>query len=187
MIQSRRWIARECGMHLNTENSKECEILKNYFNYLLCAVFSLVLISCDRTVSQTDKDAELKEIAGTVDACIGWFKDKDFDLLFSVVAHDSNYISVHPSDRVIKGYAQFEENSEIFKRPEFQYVRHELKDLNINISKSGDTAWWYCILDDINTWDGQPANWENARWTGVLEKRAGRWVIVQQHFSFAAE
>ena len=24
-------------------------------------------------------------------------------------------------------------------------------------------------------------------WTGVLEKRDGRWVTVQQHFSFAAK
>jgi len=25
------------------------------------------------------------------------------------------------------------------------------------------------------------------RWTGVVEKRDGRWVIVQQHFSFASD
>ncbi len=145
------------------------------------------MVSCGHAGLQASKDAELKEIARTIDSCIGWFENKDFDLLFSVVAHDSNYISVHPSDRVIRGFDQFEKNAEIFKRPEFQYVRHELKDLTINMSKSGDVAWWYCILDDINTWDGQPANWENARWTGVLEKREGRWVIVQQHFSFATE
>ena len=77
------------------------------------------------------------------------------------------------------------QNSEIYKDPDFQYVRHEINDLTINLSKSGDVAWFYCILNDINTWNGQPANWENARWTGVLEKREGRWVIVQQHFSFA--
>jgi len=46
-------------------------------------------------------------------------------------------------------------------------------------------AWFFCILDDINEWKGQPATWENTRWTGVLEKRDGRWVTVQQHFSFA--
>jgi len=39
----------------------------------------------------------------------------------------------------------------------------------------------------MNTWAGKPANWENARWTGVLENRDGRWQIVQQHFSFAAK
>jgi hypothetical protein len=31
------------------------------------------------------------------------------------------------------------------------------------------------------------ASWENTRWTGVVEKRDGRWVIVQQHFSFASD
>ena len=63
----------------------------------------------------------------------------------------------------------------------------EIKDLTINLSRSGDVAWFYCILNDINEWQGQPANWENTRWTGVLEKRDGRWVIMQQHFSFASE
>ena len=29
--------------------------------------------------------------------------------------------------------------------------------------------------------------WKNTRWTGVLEKREGRWVMAQQHFSFAAK
>jgi hypothetical protein len=48
-------------------------------------------------------------------------------------------------------------------------------------------AWFFCILDDINEWKGQPANWENTRWSGVLEKRSGRWVMAQQHFSFAAK
>jgi len=28
---------------------------------------------------------------------------------------------------------------------------------------------------------------ENGRWTGVIEKRDGRWVVVQQHFSFASD
>lgn len=41
------------------------------------------------------------------------------------------------------------------------------------------------MLDDINEWKGQPANWENTRWTGVLEKRDNNWIIVQMHFSFA--
>jgi ketosteroid isomerase-like protein len=147
----------------------------------------IAIIGCGDQNKIMNKEAELIEITKTINACIGWFEDKDFDLLFSVVAHDSNYISVHPTNRIIQGFEQFKENSEIFKRPEFQYVRHELKDLTINLSKSGDVAWYYCILDDINTWEGQPANWENARWTGVLEKRDGRWRIVQMHFSFAID
>jgi hypothetical protein len=45
--------------------------------------------------------------------------------------------------------------------------------------------WFSCLLDDLNTFKGEPAEWRDARWTGVVEKRDGRWVIVMQHFSFA--
>ena len=57
-------------------------------------------------------------------------------------------------------------------------------DLNITLSQNHDVAWFYCKLNDYNTWKGEPANWENTRWTGVLEKRNGLWVMMQQHFSF---
>ena len=155
--------------------------------HVLWGAFLLSAILCGCVPARADENAEMAEITRTIDSCIGWFEDKDFDLLFSIVAHDSNYVSVHPTNRVIRGFDEFEKSAEIFKHPGFKYVRHELKDLKITLSRSGDVAWWYCLLDDINTWDGQPASWENARWTGVLEKREGRWVIVQQHFSFAAE
>ncbi|NQV17293.1 MAG: nuclear transport factor 2 family protein [Armatimonadetes bacterium] len=151
------------------------------------AAFIVFFTSCSQVTVEEKRESEIKEITKIINSCIGWFKNKDFNLLFSVVVHDSNYISVHPTDRVIRGFEQFEKNSEVFKHPDFKYVRHELKDLTINISKSGDVAWFYCILDDINEWKGQSANWENARWTGVLEKRNKKWVIVQQHFSFASE
>jgi len=67
--------------------------------------------------------------------------------------------------------------------PDFKAISHEIKDLRINLSRTGDVAWFYCVLDDINEWKGEPASWLNVRWTGVLEKRDGKWVIVQMHFS----
>ncbi len=152
-------------------------------------ILSLVLgiVGCTDQENTVNKEAELKEISQVIDSCIGWFKTKDFELLFKTIAHDPDYLSVHPSSRVVRGFEQFMKNSDIYKDPEFQYVRHEINNLTINLSKSGTVAWFFCILNDINTWKGQPANWENARWTGVLEKREGGWVIVQQHFSFAAD
>jgi ketosteroid isomerase-like protein len=162
---------------------------KRFVLTLLCAAVPAALLSCTigRIEEEVDREAEIAAVAKSIDACIGWFEEKDFDLLFSVVAHDSNYVSVHPTDNVVMGFAEFEKNAEVFRYEGFKYDRHEISDLKITMSKSGDTAWFYCVLDDMNTWDGQPANWEDTRWTGVLEKREGRWVIVQQHFSFASE
>ena len=48
-------------------------------------------------------------------------------------------------------------------------------------------AWFSCLLDDFGEWDGQPVGWKDCRWTGVLEKREGKWLLVQQHFSLASD
>jgi ketosteroid isomerase-like protein len=165
---------------------KEAGMRQTSVQSLICITLVIFCGSCTQIRVEEQRETQIEEIAKTIDSCIGWFKDKDFELLFSVVAHDPDYISVHPTDKVIRGFGQFAESSEVFKNPDFKYVRHELKDLTINLSMSGDVAWFYCVLDDINEWKGNPANWENARWTGVLERRNGRWVIVQQHFSFAS-
>jgi hypothetical protein len=71
--------------------------------------------------------------------------------------------------------------------PDFKYVRHELKDLEIKFARCGEVAWFYCVLDDINTYKGEPAAWENTRWTGVVEKRDGRWVHVLMHGSYPVD
>ncbi len=118
---------------------------------------------------------------------IGWAKNKDFRLLYDVIADDADFLEVHPDGEAIKGIGEFRKAESFWGSPDFKAVRFEIRDLRITLSKKGDTSWFYCLLDDINEWKGQPANWENTRWTGVLEKRNGRWVVVQQHFSFAAK
>ena len=158
----------------------------NYIVLVFC-VFSLFVFGCSEHTGTVNRDAEIQEISRVIDSVIGWFKTKDFTVMFNAFAQDSNFLEVHPTDNVVKGFDQFKKNSEIFNNPEFLYVRHETWDQRITLSKNGDTAWFFCMLNDISTWKGQEVGWENTRWTGVLEKRDGKWVIVQQHFSFAAE
>jgi Tol biopolymer transport system component len=107
--------------------------------------------------------------------------------LYNTIANDPDFLEVHPEGDVVKGFEEFKKAERLWMSPNFKAVRYEIRDLRIKLSKSGDVAWFFCILDDINEWKGQPANWENTRWTGVLEKRDGRWVMVQQHFSFAED
>jgi len=149
-------------------------------------LFFMVQSCSNQCKNKFDEIVEQEKVAKTIDACIGWAKTKDLDLLYSVVTQDSSYVSVHPSDRVVYGFEQFKEAVPFWMDDNFQYVKHEIKDLNITFSKSGNVAWFYCKLSDMNTWKGQPANWENTRWTGVLEKLDENWVICQQHFSFAS-
>lgn len=134
-----------------------------------------------------DLAAERARITQVISSCIGWAKDKKLEVLYGAIANDDDYLSVTPTRRVVKAFEDVKEMVPFWMSPDFKYVRHELRDLEITFARGGSVAWFYCVLDDINTYKGQPAAWENTRWTGVVEKRDGRWVIVQQHFSFASD
>jgi ketosteroid isomerase-like protein len=150
--------------------------------------FLMIVVSgCVPPGRNYDIQKEKLLVEKAINASIGWAKNKNLALLYNVIANDSSFLEVHPGDRIVKGFNEFRKSEDFWMSPDFRAVRYEIRDLKITISPSSDAAWWFCILDDINEWKGQPASWENTRWTGVLEKREGRWVIVQQHFSFANE
>lgn len=139
--------------------------------------------------SDLDVSAEKEEISKVIHASIGWAANKDKELIFGTFADDPELFWFSPrDDGTVHGYKAFVDQTEgFFMLDDFKAVRYEIKELNINLSRSGDVAWYHARLDDFNEWKGQPANWEDVRWTGVLEKRDGRWVIVQMHFSDASD
>jgi len=73
-------------------------------NIIIVILATVIFISCDTISDFETRKAEINKISRSIDSCIGWFKDKNFDLLFSVVATDSNYLSIHPTDRLVKGF-----------------------------------------------------------------------------------
>jgi hypothetical protein len=146
----------------------------------------LLAASCSERSPMTDSSAESREITRVIEASIGWALTKDRDLLYRSVAQDSAFFIYHPdSASTIVGFEAFRTMVEgLFMREEFKATRFEVKDLRLQRSRSGDVAWFSAMLDDFGEWNGRPSGWVDARWTGVLEKREGRWVIVQMHFSF---
>lgn len=144
---------------------------------------------CD-TMSVSEKNEHvLNEIADVIHNSIGWAAEKDTNLLYACFAHDDELFWFSPRDdgtvRSFKAFTELTEN--FFMKDEFKAVSYEIKDLIINLSQSGTVAWFHARLDDYNEWNGQPANWEDVRWSGVLEKRDDRWVIVQMHYSEATD
>jgi hypothetical protein len=150
--------------------------------FLFSGAMIVTVTACTRG-QRNDTEAEIAAVESAIDGTIEWAKTKDFDWLYSIIANDSAYLEVHPEDVVIKGFTEFKRQEEFWASPDFRSIRHEIRDLQITLSRSGDVAWFFCMLDDINEWQGRPASWVNTRWTGVLEKRDGKWVMVQMHFS----
>lgn len=132
---------------------------------------------------------EKAAIEQVIRASIGWALDKDITALYDALAQDPDLFVFHPdSASTIVGFEAFKEMAEaVFLNPKFKATDFQVKDLRIHISRSGDAAWYSALLDDHGEWDGRKTGWDNARWTGVLEKRKGRWVLVQMHFSLPTD
>lgn len=135
-------------------------------------------------------DKPQNEVEKVIRASIEWpFPEKDTARLYSALAQDSSFFIFHPDSKsTIVGFEPFKEMTEgFFMQPEMKPLGTEIKDLRINLSPSGDCAWWSCLLDDWGEYNGRAYAWKDARWTGVLERRDGDWKIVQMHFSFASD
>jgi ketosteroid isomerase-like protein len=133
-------------------------------------------------------DAEKAKIARVVRTSIEWAMAKDTLALYDCFAADPDLFFFNPDTNATEGFQAFRRMTEsVFMDPRFRAVGSRFDDLRIHLSKSADVAWYSCRLMDHNTWAGRPANWDDVRWTGVLEKRGGRWKIVQMHFSKAEE
>lgn len=116
----------------------------------------------------------------------GWALTKDRALFESVFAGDDDFFTYFPDSKsTALGWHQFEKFLEDWMDPRSKATGYDIRNLRVVISKTGDVAWFSAIVDDEGEFDGKPWGTKDIRWTGVLEKRGGRWKICQQHMSEA--
>ncbi len=102
------------------------------------------------------------------------------------MAQDDDFFIFHlDSKSTIIGFEAFKKLGErVWLKDEFKATDFSVRNLLVKFAELGNAVWYSCMLDDHAEWNGKPTGWDNCRWTGTLEKRAGQWVIVQMHFSF---
>ena len=138
--------------------------------------------------SASDVKKEEAVIRQIVQDSICWALTKDRPLQGSTMAHDEDlFIYWTNSDMAIAGWNRYVKLFDTWMDPRFKATLTDVRDLRIHISRSGDVAWFSAMLDDLGEWDGKPTGARDIRWTGVLEKRSGKWVFVQMHGSQAAD
>jgi len=136
----------------------------------------------------TERSRDRAVVDQTIRDSIGWALTKDRALLERVITHDADLFIFHPDSKsTVAGWDAFAKNFSFWLDPRFKATSFDVRDLRITFARSGEVCWFSAMLDDLAEWDGKPTGWKDTRWTGVLEKRAGRWVIVQMHFSFASD
>jgi len=128
-------------------------------------------------------------VAQIINDAIGWALTKNKTRLFEIMARDENFFIFHPDSKsTITGFDAFRDLAErAWMGDAFRATDFAIHDLRLQFAESGTVAWYACYLDDHGEVNGKRVGWDNCRWTGVVEKRAGQWVIAQMHFSFATD
>lgn len=159
-------------------------------NRTITVILFVTLVVTGAVAGGGDTKKEKAEVVKVIETSIKWcFPDKSRERLYGSVVKDSTYFMYQPDSRAtVKGFEDFKQYSErVFMVDECQPKGSTIKDLRVVLSRSGDVAWFSCLLDDWGEWAGTPWNWKDTRWTGVLQRIDGRWVMMQQHFSTAED
>jgi ketosteroid isomerase-like protein len=155
---------------------------------VLLVLSSLVLCVTEAPGLAADRETEKAAIAIIINDSIRWALTKNRSLQESTMAHDDDLFVVWTNSKsAVTGWNHYVKLFDTWMDSRFKATVTEVRDLQIHLSRSGDVAWYSATLDDLGEWDGKPVGARDIRWTGVLEKRGGKWVIVQMHGSVATD
>lgn len=124
------------------------------------------------------------EVEATIEQFFHSMDTQDLELMEKLSAHDKDMIHIGTdTSEIWKGWdALHAATIEQFEG--LEYYEAEVKDLQINVSRSGEVAWYAHRLDArIKSRGRDEQVWTGARFTGVMERRNGQWVMVQTHVS----
>ena len=123
------------------------------------------------------------EIRSVIESFFHAMDSQNYELMERLIPREKNMVHVGTDKGEIwKGYnTLMKATKEQFKN--LQYYKAEIHDLTVNFSASGNTAWYFHLLDAEIKSKGNITSWENARFTGVLEKIGGEWKMMQTHVS----
>ena len=134
-------------------------------------------------------ESDRLQVERVIQDMIGWALTKDLGRLLSIVVQGDELFIFHPDSKsTIIGSDAFRRVAEsVWMTDSFRATDYAIRDLRVCFAELANVAWYSCHLDDHAEWNGMPGGWDNCRWSGTLEKRCGRWLTVQMHFSFAKD
>jgi uncharacterized protein (TIGR02246 family) len=152
---------------------------------VVAIVLSLTSVAaCAQPVDIATERAAVQEVVNSIERAM---ETEDMSLIAANVAHDPAMINfgTDAMERWV-GYDALEKAvAEQFGAFDDQQV--EVRDQVIQLGAGGTTAWYSQRMDWSLVSGEETVQLEGMRATGVLEKREGRWVLVQMHFSVGVQ
>jgi hypothetical protein len=153
-------------------------------SYLLVAV--LIICGCQRESDQQEAfntQVEKQKIASVLEKYVIANEDQKIEIIHEIWAPfpDIVVIGTDVGEKLvgwptIKGAYERQFKS-------FEETLISVHDQVIQLNETGNTAWFSQVLNYNYIYQGKKYQYEGLRFTGVLIKHEGEWVMVQSHIS----
>jgi len=146
----------------------------------------LIAVSCNELKKESNCKEDKEAIENLLENYILANENQDFDLIESIWASDDDIILYGTdSDERLMGWTNI--NAAI--KEQFGYITDTYISASnqfIKLNCTGNTAWFAETLNYNYMYKGKAHKYEGLRFTGVVEKIEGEWVLVQAHLSLPA-
>jgi hypothetical protein len=129
-------------------------------------------------INMVSVESEVKDVIATT---LNFFQTGNIEDAKAVFSNDAVLIGTDEAE-YLTGWEEIEP-SIIAQLAVIKDAKFDTRDLNINISSSGDMAAYTCIIDFSFTAGGEPSIIENVRYSGVIKKIDEVWKSTQVHWS----
>lgn len=152
---------------------------------LLIAV-SALLLSCTQETKvkeSFDPKKEVEKVALVLEKYVIANETQNLNLVKEVWASKPDILVFGTnSDETIIGWEAIKNTlKKQFETIDDTYI--SVRDQRIEINETGNTAWFSEFVNYNYIYQDKPVKYEGLRFTGVLEKINGEWLIVQSHMS----
>jgi len=151
---------------------------------LMSGIFFCFYLGCQSS-AKVDPEVTKETIKKFLTDFWAAYENKDFEAFSKMVAHENTMIFFGTDKN--EEWAGWDAIKDAVKRQfeAFHDISIKIAAEVINVSESGNTAWFSCIRTiEVVDNKGQK-DWMTNRVTGVLTKRKGEWKMVQYHSSAA--
>ena len=164
--------------------------MKKSLVILPMVIFITLCVSCrcqQEAAAPVDLAKEEAAARATVSQLWQSWETGDIDLVSELIAHDPDIVifGTDAAERWV-GYDEIRTAMEQ-QFAAMENVHPSVHDEVFTIHPSGDVAWCSSVADVSGVSMGEDFEIAGLRFTAVLEKRDGTWVIVQAHFSVPVE
>lgn len=124
-----------------------------------------------------------EEVTSTIEQFFHAMDTQNLSLMRELIPRSESMVHIGTDEGEIwKGWQMLNEATDK-QFDGLEYYKADIRDLTIHVSKSEDVAWYFHLLDAEIKSNGNITCWKGARFTGVLEKENGHWVMAQTHVS----